>query len=151
MRWTPSPRSEAGIASEGGLRKGCAPEGGAGRDEGSEVVSHVLVQALALFVVLALLQFAFALHTRNMAIAAAGEGARRGALLEASEGDAVERTEVLLDSLLGVRHREVSASRELRGAREVLVVSVRTDLPLLLGFGPSWLRVSGSALVEEER
>lgn len=132
------------------LQAGSA-RGALGRgEEGSEVVSHVLVQALVLLVVLALLQLAFALHTRNMAIAAVGEGARRGALLGAGEADAVERTQTLLDSLIGVRHREVTALREPRGAREVLVVTVRTDLPLLLDLGPSWLQVSGSAIVEEE-
>ena len=120
MRWIPSLRSDTeGLENE----------------EGSEVVSYVLVQGLVLFLVLALLQFAFALHTRNMVIAAASEGARRGALL---------------DGLVGARHYEVSTSREALGGRSVLVVTVKADLPLLVNLGPSWLRASGSALVEEE-
>ena len=135
MRWIPSLRSDTE---------------GLEHEEGSEVVSYVLVQGLVLFLVLALLQFAFALHTRNMVIAAASEGARRGALLEAGDAEAVERTEALLDGLVGARHYEVSTSREALGGRSVLVVTVKADLPLLVNLGPSWLRASGSALVEEE-
>lgn len=123
---------------------------GDGPEEGSEVVSHVLVQVLVLVVVLALLQLAFALHTRNLAISSAGEGARRAALSGGSATEAVARTNALLDAVLGPSTpRTVSVSTgEHRGVRTV-EVTVRTALPVLLTWGPSdWLSVRGRSAVE---
>ncbi|WP_331394274.1 ABC transporter [Actinomyces polynesiensis] len=119
-------------------------------EEGSEVVAHVLTQALVVLVVLAVLQAAFALHTRNLAISAAGEGARRGALLGSSDAEARARTGELLDEALGSsRPRTVTTSREVRAGRETLVVTVSTALPVLLTWGPAgWLTVRGRSVVE---
>lgn len=142
---------ECGVPPSFSGTSGEEDEGGArGPEEGSELVSHVLVQILVMAVVLALLQLAFALHTRNMAIAAAGEGARLGALVGASDADAIERTDSLLSGLSGVRERSITTSRRDLGGREVLVVTVRTSLPVLVSFGPTWLTVRGSSLVEGE-
>lgn len=118
--------------------------------EGSEVVAHVLTQALVVLVFLGALQVAFALHTRNLTISAAGEGARRGALEGSGEAEARARTEQLLDEALGgSRPRTVSTSREVVGGRETLVVTVSTSLPVLLTWGPGdWLTVRGRSLVE---
>ncbi|MDY5600378.1 ABC transporter [Schaalia hyovaginalis] len=118
-------------------------------EEGSEVVSHALVQVIVLIVVLALLQLAFALHTRNMAIAAAGEGARRGGLLGGSQAEAVERTRVLFADLAGAHDARISAERKGVDGAEVLVVTVTTRIPILVSWGPQWLTVSGSSLIEE--
>lgn len=128
--------------------------GSAGRatphEDGSEVVSHVLVQAMVVLVVLMLLQVAFALHTRNLAISAAGEGARRGALLGGDAAEAAARTEDLLDQALGPgRPREVSAQRSSVGGRDTFVVTVSTSLPVLLTWGPGGtLTVRGRSVVE---
>lgn len=114
------------------------------------MVAHVLTQALVVLVFLGVLQAAFALHTRNVAISAAGEGARRGALEGSGELHATARTEELLDESLGAsRPRSVSTSREVAGGRETLVVTVSTTLPVLLTWGPGdWLTVRGRSLVE---
>lgn len=119
-------------------------------EEGSEVVSFALVQIMVLTVVLALLQLAFALHTRNMAIAAAGEGARRGGLLGGSDAEAVERTRALCADVVGAHDAQVRADRREVDGAEVLVVTVTTRIPILVSWGPQWLTVSGSSLVEEE-
>lgn len=130
----------------------CARRPDPGRDpqEGSEVVAHVLTQALVVLVFLGVLQAAFALHTRNLAISAAGEGARRGALEGSGELQAVARTQELLDESLGAsRPRTVTTSREVTGGHETLVVTVSTSLPVLFAWGPGdWLTVRGRSLVE---
>ena len=94
-------------------------------EEGSEVVSTVLVQGLVVLVILLLAQLAFASHVRTMSVSAASEGARRGGLL-----------------------REISVDRESDAGVDILTVTVRTRLPLVGGLGPRWLTVRGRALVE---
>ena len=123
--------------------------GFSGDERGSEVVSTVLVQGLVVLVILLLIQLAFASHVRTMSVSAASEGARRGGLLGGDEQEAVARTSELLDSLVGVsRDREISVARETDAGAQVLVVTVRTRLPLVGGLGPRWLTVRGRSLVE---
>ena len=108
-------------------------------ERGSEVVSTVLVQGLVVLVILLLAQIAFASHVRTMSVSAASEGARRGGLLGGDEDEARARTP---------KDREIDVGREDDGGVDVLVVTVRTRLPLVGGFGPRWLTVHGRALVE---
>ena len=118
-------------------------------EEGSEVVSTVLVQGLVVLVILLLAQIAFASHVRTMSVSAASEGARRGGLLGGDEGEAAARTGELLDSLVGAaKDREIAVDRQSDAGVDILVVTVRTRLPLVGGFGPRWLTVHGRALVE---
>ena len=118
-------------------------------EEGSEVVSTVLVQGLVVLVILLLVQISFASHVRTMSVSAASEGARRGGLLGGDEEEAAARTGELLDSLVGAaKDREISVDRESDAGVDILVVTVRTRLPLVGGFGPRWLTVHGRALVE---
>ena len=118
-------------------------------ESGSEVVSTVLVQGLVVLVILLLAQIAFASHVRTMSVSAASEGARRGGLLGGDEEEAAARTGELLDSLVGAaRDREIAVDRESDAGVDILVVTVRTRLPLVGGFGPRWLTVHGRALVE---
>lgn len=127
MRWIPFPASE----------------------RGSEVVSTVLVQGLAVLLILLLAQLAFASHVRTMSVSAASEGARRGGLLGGDEGEAITRTSELLDSLVGAsKDREIAVERHSDEGVDVLVVTVRTRLPLVGGLGPRWMTVRGRALVE---
>lgn len=130
---------------------GDAPVGDTRGEWGSEVVSWVLVQGLVLFVVVALLQLGFALHTRNLAISAASEGARLGGLHGGSETQAIERTKVLLADLAAAKDLEVTADRQYVAGRQILVVTARTRIPLIASFGPQWLTVTGSSLIEEEK
>ena len=118
-------------------------------EEGSEVVSTVLVQGLVVLVILLLMQIAFASHVRTMSVSAASEGARRGGLLGGDEDEAAARTGELLDSLVGAaKDREIAVDRQSDVGVDILVVTVRTRLPLVGGFGPRWLTVHGRALVE---
>lgn len=118
-------------------------------EEGSEVVSTVLVQGLVILVILLLAQIAFASHVRTMSVSAASEGARRGGLLGGDEDEAAARTGELLDSLVGAaKDREIAVDRQSDAGVDILVVTVRTRLPLVGGFGPRWLTVHGRALVE---
>lgn len=118
-------------------------------EEGSEVVSTVLVQGLVVLVILLLMQIAFASHVRTMSVSAASEGARRGGLLGGDEDEAAARTGELLDSLVGAaKDREIAVDRESDAGVDILTVTVRTRLPLVGGFGPRWLTVHGRALVE---
>ncbi|MEE0239044.1 ABC transporter [Actinomyces sp.] len=131
MRWIPFPASEGDAES------------------GSEVVSTVLVQGLAVLLILLLAQLAFASHVRTMSVSAASEGARRGGLLGGDEGEAIARTSELLDSLVGAsKDREIAVDRHSDEGVDVLVVTVRTRLPLVGGLGPRWMTVRGRALVE---
>ena len=131
MRWIPFPASEGDAES------------------GSEVVSPVLVQGLAVLLILLLAQLAFASHVRTMSVSAASEGARRGGLLGGDEGEAIARTSELLDSLVGAsKDREIAVDRHSDEGVDVLVVTVRTRLPLVGGLGPRWMTVRGRALVE---
>ena len=99
--------------------------------------------------ILLLAQIAFASHVRTMSVSAASEGARRGGLLGGDEEEAVARTGELLDSLVGAaKDREIAVDRESDAGVDILVVTVRTRLPLVGGFGPRWLTVHGRALVE---
>ena len=118
-------------------------------EEGSEVVSTVLVQGLVVLVILLLVQLAFASHVRTMSVSAASEGARRGGLLGGEEAEARARTGELLDSLVGAaKDREIAVERESDAGVDVLTVTVRTRLPLVGGLGPRWLTARGRALVE---
>ena len=118
-------------------------------EEGSEVVSTVLVQGLVVLVILLLVQIAFASHVRTMSVSAASEGARRGGLLGGDEDEAAARTGELLDSLVGAaKDREIAVDRQSDAGVDILVVTVCTRLPLVGGFGPRWLTVHGRALVE---
>ena len=118
-------------------------------EEGSEVVSTVLVQGLVVLVILLLAQIAFASHVRTMSVSAASEGARRGGLLGGDEDEAAARTGELLDSLVSAaKDREIAVDRQSDAGVDILVVTVRTRLPLVGGFGPRWLTVHGRALVE---
>ena len=95
------------------------------------------------------MQIAFASHVRTMSVSAASEGARRGGLLGGDEDEAAARTGELLDSLVGAaKDREIAVDRQSDAGVDILVVTVRTRLPLVGGYGPRWLTVHGRALVE---
>lgn len=117
-------------------------------EEGSQVVSYALVQVLVLLLMLGAMQLAITLHIRNVSVYAAGEGARRGALLGGDETEAHARTQQLLDEFAGSGEGNIVVTRDGTGEEEVLTVTVTTTLPVLLHMGPQWLTVRGRALVE---
>ncbi|MFC0358679.1 MULTISPECIES: TadE family protein [Kytococcus] len=119
-------------------------------ERGSATTEFVLTSGLALLTVMAVLQLAFALHVKNSLTAFAVEGARHGARAGAAPGDGVARTHYLADqALVGRAVSEVSEHHEVVGGRQVVVVDVRADLPLVgpWGIGQD-LEVRGRALRE---
>ncbi len=108
------------------------------------------VLVLALFLVV--LQVAFVLHTRNVLVASAQEGARYGANADRSAAEARERTrEVVADAL-----SPGAADRMAYQAEEVDVdgltavrVTVSGPLPVVfLPAGPLRISVRGHAMAE---
>ncbi len=109
-----------------------------------------MVTALVLVLVVAVLQLALALYVRNVLVDAAGEGARYGALLGATDADAVARTRDLVDLTLADGYvRRVTAERITRDGTTLVRVSVEAPLPVIGLVGPSrGLRVDGHAVPE---
>ena len=69
-------------------------------ESGSAVVDFVMVGALVIVVFVALLQVALGVYARNVLTDAAGDGARRAALVGGTEAEARQRVQVLTDAAL---------------------------------------------------
>ena len=125
------------------------------RDRGSGVVDFVLVSVLVLFLFLVVAQVGVVLHTRNVLVAAAAEGARYGANADRTPEQGVERTQqVVRESLsagtaAGVR---VAARLAQTGeGLETVEIEVTSPLPVVfLPVGPLSVTVRGHALEEGE-
>ena len=143
-----SPRSP--VPSESGVRGGHGGPGPRGGEHGSAVVDFVLVGVLVIAVCVALLQLALGLHVRNILTDAAGEGARRAALVGGTEGEAAERVAMLTDAALADGYvDEVTVTRTRVGGTPVVQAEVTAPLPVLGLFGPAGsLRVTGHAVDE---
>lgn len=109
-----------------------------------------MVGGLVLLLAVALLQLALGLYVRNVLVDAAGDGARRGALLGATPADAVARTRALVDLTLAPGYAgEVTASRIVRDGTALVRVEVAAPLPVIGLIGPAGtLRVAGHAVQE---
>ena len=124
------------------------------RDEaGSAVVDFVLVSALLLVVFLVVAQAGVVLHTRNVLVAAAAEGARYGANADRTHQQGVERTrEVGADAPSPERAAalQVTPSATLtEEGLQTLQIEVTGPLPVVfLPVGPLRLTVRGHALQE---
>jgi Flp pilus assembly protein TadG len=122
------------------------------RDRGSSTVEFVLVSVLVLALFLLVLQVAFVLHTRNMLVASAQEGARYGANADRGPADAEERTRAVVADALSsgaAARMEVTAEQVLIGGRATVRVTVRGPLPVVfLPAGPLAISVRGHALEE---
>lgn len=120
------------------------------RESGSAPVDFVLVGVLVVAVVLALMQLTLGLHVRNVLTDAAGEGARRAALVGGSVEEAEARVHALSDAALADGYVEtVRVSRTVVAGLEVVEVEVTAPLPVLGLFGPGGaLRVTGHAVDE---
>ena len=135
------------MPSESGARGGHGGPGPRGGERGSAVVDFVLVGVLVIAVSVALLQLALGLHVRNILTDAAGEGARRAALVGGSEAEAVA---MLTDAALADGYvDEVTVTRTRVGGTPVVQAEVTAPLPVLGLLGPSGaLRVTGHAVDE---
>ncbi|MCW2614293.1 MAG: pilus assembly protein TadE [Frankiales bacterium] len=122
------------------------------RDEGSSTVEFTLVSVLLLGLFLAVLQLGFVLHTRNVLVASAQEGARYGANADRGTADARERTREVVSTALSTSvadRMRYEAEQVVRDGVVTVEVTVRGPLPLVfLPAGPLSLTVRGHALEE---
>lgn len=125
-----------------------APRG----DGGNATVEFSLVSVLLVGLFLAVLQLGFVLHTRNVLVASAQEGARYGANADRGPADARARTrEVVVTALTPAVADRMSyqAQQVVRSGVPMVEVTVRGPLPLVfLPAGPLSLTVRGHALEE---
>lgn len=102
------------------------------------MVSHTLVQGLVVFVVLGLMQLAFALHVRNIVIDAASEGARYASLSGATLAEGEARTRALIEAGVGSHLVDtVEAYTQMREGEPMVIVTVSTHVPILGPLGPA--------------
>ena len=119
-------------------------------ESGSAVVDFVMVGALVIIVFVALLQVALGVYARNVLTDAAGDGARRAALVGGTEAEARQRVQVLTDAALRRGYVDtVTVSRVSSGDLRLVEVTVTAPLPVLGLLGPGGtLRVTGHAVDE---
>lgn len=119
-------------------------------EHGSAVVDFVLVMVLLVPLVFGIAQVALVLHVRNTGAAAASEGARAAAALDASLATGTERTRAMIRDSLADRYADDVTARwtEVRGAPGV-VVTVRARVPALGLFGPAMTVESHGHAVRE--
>ena len=122
------------------------------RDTGNSTVEFTLVSVLVVGLFLAVLQLGFVLHTRNVLVASAQEGARYGANADRSPVDAEERTREVVETALSASvagRMRYDAQQVVRGGALTVEVTVTGPLPLVfLPAGPMSLTVRGHALEE---
>ncbi len=122
------------------------------RDRGSSTVEFVLVSVLVLALFLLVLQVAFVVHTRNVLVASAQEGARYGANADRGPADAEERTRAVVADALspGAAGRmDFRAEQVVIDGRATVRVTVSGPLPVVfLPAGPLSISVRGHALEE---
>lgn len=121
-------------------------------DRGAAVVDFVLIMVILVPLVLGIAQVALVLHVRNTLAAAASEGARAAAPLEATPADGADRTRRMIRQTLDDRYAdEVTSSWSRVGGVPGTVVEVRARVPALGLFGPSVpISVTGHAVREVE-
>ena len=153
------------MRSEQGPRRGAVPWSGRARPRvgrsrrsrlsaqnelGSAVVDFAMVGALVITVFVALLQVTLGVYARNVLTDAAGDGARRAALVGGTEAEARQRVQVLSDAALRRGYVDtVTVSRVPSGDLTIVEVTVTAPLPVLGLLGPGGtLRVTGHAVDE---
>ena len=115
------------------------------------MVDFVLVGTLVILIFSALLQFALALHVRNILIDSAAEGARAGALAGSSAEVGADRARYLIGLALSERYGQDvrTAVVDVDGV-PCLQVDIAAPLPLVGLVGPARApHVSGRAVLEE--
>lgn len=111
------------------------------------------MSVLLLTLFLGVLQLAFSLHTRNVLISAAQEGARYAANADRGPADGVARTQQAIADALGAdvaaRMSVTESPPTTVGGAPVVGIQVSGRLPLVfLPAGPMSITVSGHALEE---
>lgn len=143
---TGSPTSR-GVARPGtpGCDPGCA-------DEGSGVADFVLVTLLVLALLLLVVQVGLALHTRNLLVAAASEGARYGANADRTPEQGGARAVTVVEDALSpaaARRLTVTTATPLSPeGLQMVEVTLTGVLPNVLPVGTLHVTVHGHALRE---
>ena len=121
-------------------------------ERGAAVAEFVLVMTLLVPLVLGIAQVGLVLHVRNTATAAASEGARAAAPLEATAADGADRTRDIIRQSLDDRYADdVTAQYVVAGGVETAQIVVRAEVPALGLFGPAvGFTVRGHAIRELE-
>lgn len=122
-------------------------------DRGSAPVEFLLVGVLVIVLFLVVLQVGVVLHTRNVLVASAAEGARYAANADRTPADGAARTRDVVATSLSeeVAGRMTYAAVETTGRGSAVVVEVTVTGPLPLVFlpaGPLRVTVKGHALEE---
>lgn len=121
-------------------------------EDGNSTVEFSLVSVLLVGLFLAVLQLGFVLHTRNVLVASAQEGARYGANADRSPSEARDRTREVVGTALSstvADRMTYDAEQVVRNGVVTVEVTVRGPLPLVfLPAGPLSLTVRGHALEE---
>ena len=121
-------------------------------DAGNSTVEFTLVSVLLVSLFLLVMQVGFVLHTRNVLVASAQEGARYGANADRGPADAQERTREVVATALSptvADRMDYGAVEVVRDGVVTMEVQVRGPLPLVfLPAGPMRLSVVGHALEE---
>lgn len=120
----------------------------AGADTGSAVAEFVMVSTLLIVLGLSIIQLALILHVRNTLTDAASHGARYGALANRSIQDGAERTRSMITQSLHAGFAgQVQASTSILEDQQLVIVTVRTQVPLLGLIPNGWeLQVRGQAV-----
>ncbi|MEN0024318.1 MAG: TadE/TadG family type IV pilus assembly protein [Microbacterium sp.] len=121
-----------------------------GDDRGSSPVEFVLVGTMLTALTLAVLQLALAVYVRNVVHDAAIEGAHHAALADvAPEEGAIRARQVIAQTIGSAYADDVSAARVEESGRDVVVVRIRTALPVIGLIGiPSAMHVDAEAPAE---
>lgn len=116
-------------------------------DRGSASTEFVLVAALLTTLTVAVIQVALALHVRNTLADAAAEGARYASLADSSLDEGAARSAELIRSAIGDQYtHDISAGHQRGAEGDIVVITVRTPLPLVGLLGPdNALEVVGRA------
>lgn len=123
-------------------------------DRGAAVVEFTLVSILLVTLFVMIMQVGLVLHTRNVMVSAAQEGARFAANADRSGADGVERTRQALRQSLGgdlVDRTAVTVAPQTSTGSGAPVVGIRVRGPLPFLFadiGPLEITVEGHALDE---
>ncbi|GAA1725955.1 hypothetical protein GCM10009710_03340 [Aeromicrobium alkaliterrae] len=110
----------------------------------------MLVMLIVVPLVLGILQVALVMHVRNVTTAAAAEGARTQAALDAPPGAGEQRTRAQIDAGISDRFvREVTVSPATVAGAPGVEVRVVSEVPALGMLGPAFtVEVSGHAVSE---
>lgn len=123
-------------------------------DRGAAVVEFTLVSIMLVTLFVMLMQVGLVLHTRNLMVAAAQEGARFAANADRTDAQGADRTREVLRDALGsdlVDRTAVTPLPRTETANGAPVVGIRVQGPLPFLFadiGPLEITVEGHALDE---